>query len=136
MIPCGLKVKYIWHLSSVNKLLHNQTFLMSSLLYRTFEMKAQSCILLSNSFKAFNKINRFHVAKLLCQFSNRSQMTSKQVNVRTKKGGVHKAIAKCVTDVPDATGNKKDTNVSLTSLQTLIEEKRLPQKLKEHMKLK
>ena len=65
--------------------------------------------------------NRFHVA--MCQFSNRSQMTSKH-HKNKKKGGVHKAIAKCVTIVPDATGNKKETNVSvsLTSLQTLIEE--------------
>ena len=49
---------------------------------------------------------------------------------------VHEAIVKCVTDVPDATGNKRETNVSLTSPQTHIEEKRLPQKPKEHMKLK
>jgi len=55
--------------------------------------------------------------------------------VRTKKG-VHKAISKCATDVPDATGNKRETNMSLTSPQKLIEEKRLPQKPKEHRKLK
>ena len=46
----------------------------------------------------------------------------------------NKAIAKCVNDVPDATGNKGETNVSLT--QTLIEEEGLPQNPKEHMKLK
>jgi len=55
--------------------------------------------------------------------------------VRTKKG-VHKAISKCATDVPDATGNKRETNMSLTSPQKLIEEKRLPQKPKELRKLK
>jgi len=55
---------------------------------------------------------------------------------KDKKRGTHKAIAKCVTDVPHPTGNKRETNVSLTSPQTLIEEKRLPQKPKEHRKLK
>ena len=67
-------------------------------------------------------------------FNNRSQMTSKYG--KDKKRGAHKAIAKCITDVPDATGNKRETIVFLTSPQTLIEEKRLPQKPKEHRKLK
>ena len=62
------------------------------------------------------------------------QMTSKCG--KDKNTGAHKAKAKCVTDVLDATGNKRETNVSLTSPQTLIEEKRLPQKPKEHRKLK
>ena len=76
-----------------------------------------------------------HVALHL--FSNRSQTMSKcGKNKRKKKGGLHKAIVKCVTDVPDATANKWETNTSLTSPQTLIEEKRLPQKPKEPRKLK
>ena len=62
---------------------------------------------------------------------DRSQMTSK---CGKNKKGAQKAIARCVNDVPDATGNKRETNVSLT--QTLIEEGRLPRKPKEHMKLK
>ena len=61
----------------------------------------------------------------MCLFSNRSQMKSKCG--KNKKRGAHKAIAKCVTDVPDATGNNNNysrkTNVSLTSPQILIEEK-------------
>ena len=42
-------------------------------------------------------------------FSNRSQMMSK---CGKSKKGAHKAIAECVTDVPDATGNKRETNVT------------------------
>ena len=57
-------------------------------------------------------------------FSNRSHMMSKCGKNKSKR--VHRAIAKCVTGVPDATSNKRETNVSLTSRQTLIEEKRLP----------
>ena len=58
---------------------------------------------------------------LLCIYSviRRSQMMSKCGKNKRKKGGAHKAIAKCVTDVPNATGNKRETNVSLTSPQTL-----------------
>mgnify|MGYP006896104000 CR=1 FL=1 len=39
---------------------------------------------------------------------------------KDKRRGAHKAIAKCFTDVPDATGNKRETNfMSLASLHSL-----------------
>ena len=59
---------------------------------------------------------------------------SYHIVVRTKeKRGAHKEIAKCVTD---ATGNKRETNVSLTPPKPLIWEKTLSQQPKEHTETK